>query len=95
MDASIFSRLLVGLLLVLIIFLSYFYNLDKFLILIILILVTYDLRNIKIENNYLLLILTLLTFIIFIFLPYELLRFICFFKILNIFKIFLYNRFKK
>ena len=95
MDASTFSRLLVGSLLVLIIFLSYIYNLDKLLILSIIILVTYDLRNIKIKNNYLLLILTLLTLIIFFLSPLELLRFICFFKILIILSIFLSNRFKK
>lgn len=97
MDASIFSRLSVGLLLVSIIFLSYFYNFDKILILSIVILVTNDLRNIKIEKNYLLLllVLTLLTFIIFIFSSYEQLEFICFLEIFIIFTIFLSDIYKR
>ena len=97
MDASTFSRLSVGLLLVSVIFLSYFYNFDKFLILSIVILVTNDLRNIIIKKNYLLilLVLTLITFIIFIFSSYEQLKFICFLEIFIIFTIFLSDKYKR
>lgn len=97
MDASTLSRLSVGLLLVSVIFLSYFYNFDKFLILSIVILVTNDLRNIIIKKNFLLilLVLTLITFIIFIFFTYEFLKFICFLEIFIIFTIFLSDKYKK
>ena len=52
MDSNIFSRLIIGLLLVSLVLLSYHYNLDYILYFFLIALVSYDLHNTKIVSNY-------------------------------------------
>ena len=95
MDSNTISRLIIGLSLVSIIFLSYFYYLDNFLISVILLLVTYDLYVIKIQKKYLLFISTLFLFFLFIFTPLDLFKYLSFILIVLIFSIIFFDKFKK
>ena len=94
MDSNTISRLIVGLLIVSIIFFSYYYFLDNFLIFIILLSVTYDLYKIKIQKNYLLFISTLLSFFLLIFTPLNLFKYTFFFLIIFCFSIIFFKKFK-
>ena len=95
MDSNTISRLIIGLSLVSIIFLSYFYYLDNFLISLILLLVTYDLYVIKIQKKYLLFISTLFSFFLFFFTPLYLFKYLSFILIILIFSIIFFDKFKK
>ena len=94
MDSNIISRLLIGLLLICIVLLSFYYRLDIYLLFILITLVSYDLYKTKISSIYVLLFL-LLIFCFCLFIPIVLLSntyiLIIFFTIF----ILLNNQYKK
>ena len=83
MGSNNLNRLFIGLLILAIVLTLYLLKLDFILIILILFLITYDFLNIKITNSIYIYIISLFTFFLIIFVPYE------FFSIFFIFQIFL------
>ena len=94
MDSNIVSRLLIGLLLVTFVSSSYFYNLDYFLLFILITLVAYDTYKIKIANKPILIGFFFIFSLIF-FIPIEIIGNIYILEVLLIIFIILFNKFKQ
>ena len=93
MDFNITNRVLVGFLLGLSIFLSYFFILDKYLLLLILLFITYDFYKIKV-NIFFLFSLLLSFLILFFVIPYDNYKYLFLFEIFLIFCIFFNYKYK-
>ena len=93
MDFNITNRVLVGFLLGLSIFLSYFFILDKYLLLLILLFITYDFYKIKV-NIFFLFSLLLSFSILFFVIPYHNYKYLFLFEIFLIFCIFFNYKYK-
>ncbi len=93
MDFNITNRVLVGFLLGLSIFLSYFFILDKYLLLLILLFITYDFYKIKV-NIFFLFSLLLSFSILFFVIPYDNYKYLFLFEIFLIFCIFFNYKYK-
>lgn len=93
MDFNITNRVLVGFLLGLSIFLSYFFILDKYLLLLILLFITYDFYKIKV-NIFFLFSLLLSFSVLFFVVPYHNYKYLFLFEIFLIFCIFFNYKYK-
>ena len=95
MDSNSVSRILVGLILLLTTFLSYFFHLELFLISILIILISYDFYNLKIYKLSYLIFFTLLPFASLFFLSTEIINIFTILICLIIFLVLYNERFKK
>ena len=94
MDSNIISRVLIGLILVTIVSSSYFYNLDYFLLLILITFVAYDTYKIKVANKSIL-IASFFIFSLIFFIPLEIIGNIFILEVILIIFIVLFHKFKQ
>ena len=92
---NIFNRLFIGLSLVIVVFSTYFLKLDSYLIMLFLILISYDFLIIKIINRILISVSILISFSLILFFPHEYLKYLCFIQSLIIFFTIFSDKFKK
>ncbi len=89
------SRILIGFLLAFIVFISYTYNLDFFLISAILFMISYDFINIKIIKNFFIFFLSICIFISFFVFPYEIFEKLFIFEVIIVFLVIYLNKYRK
>ena len=95
MDSNNISRLIIGLLLVTAVLISYFFNLDYFLIITIMILISYDLFYIKIIKTYFLIIICLSSFLLSFFISNQLFENLFTLQLMLIFVIILWTKYRR
>ncbi len=90
-----FNRLLIGILLVLTLVIAYAFNLEKLLLLVILLCTTYELYKLELISKLILLFFLFITLILCIFVPFEYFKYLYLIQLILIFLIFLNDKYKK
>ena len=95
MASNNLNRILVGIFLVISVLFSYFLNLDLFLFSMLVILISYDILYMKILNIYFPIIFSLISFLSFLFVPYDFFTYLYIFQLIIVISILVFKNTKK